>query len=477
MPVVRRVCVTMALAAASLFGAPVRAESGRPPVGWRGDGTGRYQASDPPTTWSAAQGTLWRTPMPTWGNASPVVVGDRVFVQAEPTTLLCVRASDGKLLWTRDSPYIDTLSGAERQVMAARLTRADAGQVELEAANKRIAAIKRGLRKQKRGGEDPRAELETLRARASTLKTELDATSLFRTPPTHDIVGYASSTPVSDGQTIYALFGNGVVAAYALDGTRRWIRWLGHTPQMNGNPDGHAASPLLAAGRLIVPYAALQALDPADGRVVWKSDVYRDFGSPVVVRIGGVEHIAAPDGRVLRAADGAVVKTGVSEVYYVGPVADERSLYFAGSIDSTMKSQRPMARAFSLAALASRAPAAANALWTAPLDVDRYYASPLVEGGVLYTLSESGYFAGFDIRDGAKLFMEDLDFFDAKPSIAAAGPYVYVSDSSGRTVVYRGGRAVSRVADNLLEPFRATPFFTGARMFVRTHTALYCIGR
>jgi outer membrane protein assembly factor BamB len=477
MPVLRCLGVMMALAAATLPGVCALAAPVGGGVGWRMDGTGRYPASDPPTRWSAGQGTLWRTPMPTWGNASPVVVGDRVFVQAEPTTLLCLRASDGKLLWTRDSPYIDTLAGAERDTMAERLAQAAAAQVELDAANKRIAAIKRALRKRKHGAEDPRAELERLRERASALKSELDAISRFRTPPTQDIVGYASSTPVTDGATVYALFGNGVVAAYALDGTRRWIRWLGHTPQMNGNPDGHAASPLLAGGRLIVPYAVLQALDPADGTVAWTSGTYRDFGSPVATRAGGVEWVATPDGRVLRARDGEVVASSVSEVFYVGPVADERSLYFAGSTDSTMKSQRPLARAFSLAAIAERAAGSTQPLWAVPMEVDRYYASPLVRGGVLYALSESGYFAGFDVRDGSKLFTEDLDFFDAKPSIASAGPYVYVSDSNGRTLVYRGGRTVTRLADNRLEPFRATPFFTGSRMYVRTHTALYCIGR
>ncbi len=477
MPDLRSVCVTMAFAAAALSGAPALAATGEPAVGWRMDGTGRYAASDPPTTWSAGQGIVWRTPMPTWGNASPVVVGDRVFVQAEPTKLLCLRASDGKLLWTRESQYIDTLAGAERDGMAARLAQAAAGQVELDAANKRIAVIKRALRKRRSAGEDPRAELERLRERASALKTELDTTSRFRAAPTHDIIGYASSTPVSDGETIYALFGNGVVAAYAMDGTRRWIRWLGHNPPMNGNPDGHAASPLLAGGRLIVPYAALQALDPANGAVVWASDFYRDFGSPVVARSAGVDLVVSPDGRVLRARDGAPIAAGVSEVFYVGPVADARNLYFAGSTDSTTRSQRPMARAFSLAALGSATAGASKALWAVPLDVDRYYASPLVHDGVLYTLSESGYFAGFDVRDGAKLFSEDLDFFDAKPSIASAGPYVYVSDSDGRTVVYRAGRTASQVADNRLEPFRATPFFTGSRVFIRTHTALYCIGR
>ncbi|MBI2192513.1 MAG: PQQ-like beta-propeller repeat protein [Planctomycetes bacterium] len=76
-------------------------------AGWRADGTGRYPEANPPLRWSANENVLWKTPMPNWSNASPVLAGDRVFVCSEPTTLLCVAAADGKVLWEKTNTYRD----------------------------------------------------------------------------------------------------------------------------------------------------------------------------------------------------------------------------------------------------------------------------------------------------------------------------------------------------------------------------------
>jgi hypothetical protein len=53
------------------------------PIGWRGDGTGRYPGATPPTDWGrtrsgagyAAKGILWMTPLPNISVSSPIVLG------------------------------------------------------------------------------------------------------------------------------------------------------------------------------------------------------------------------------------------------------------------------------------------------------------------------------------------------------------------------------------------------------------------
>ena len=59
-------------------------------VGWRMDGSGRYPDATLPATWSVTDHVLWATSLPAWSNASPVLVGERIFVCAEPSTLLCL---------------------------------------------------------------------------------------------------------------------------------------------------------------------------------------------------------------------------------------------------------------------------------------------------------------------------------------------------------------------------------------------------
>jgi outer membrane protein assembly factor BamB len=69
------------------------------------NGTGVSADKDVPTKWDEG-GFLWKVALPGLGNSSPVVWGDRLFVQAAPRggkerQLVCLSASTGKLLWAR----------------------------------------------------------------------------------------------------------------------------------------------------------------------------------------------------------------------------------------------------------------------------------------------------------------------------------------------------------------------------------------
>jgi outer membrane protein assembly factor BamB len=84
---------------------PLRAGPG---VSWRNDGSGVFPGATPPIEWSAhpAKNIAWHT---TVGGSysSPIVVGDRVFLTAEPDKLLCVARDDGKILWEKTNNYGD----------------------------------------------------------------------------------------------------------------------------------------------------------------------------------------------------------------------------------------------------------------------------------------------------------------------------------------------------------------------------------
>ena len=70
------------------------------PVGWRGDGSGCYPAASPPNKWSAEQNVLWKVEVGL-GCSSPILVGGRVLVTAEPDLLVCLDAASGKELWRK----------------------------------------------------------------------------------------------------------------------------------------------------------------------------------------------------------------------------------------------------------------------------------------------------------------------------------------------------------------------------------------
>src|SRR5262245_49418636 len=72
------------------------------------NGTGVSDAKTIPLQWTDKD-VLWKAPVPGVGNGSPIIWGDKVFLQsatedASKRMLLCLSAADGKVLWTADLP-------------------------------------------------------------------------------------------------------------------------------------------------------------------------------------------------------------------------------------------------------------------------------------------------------------------------------------------------------------------------------------
>jgi outer membrane protein assembly factor BamB len=73
------------------------------------NGTGISNATTVPVEYSAATGN-WRTELPGVGHSSPVVWGDKVFLTSADETagkryLLCIRTTDGKILWRKSYDF------------------------------------------------------------------------------------------------------------------------------------------------------------------------------------------------------------------------------------------------------------------------------------------------------------------------------------------------------------------------------------
>jgi outer membrane protein assembly factor BamB len=73
------------------------------------NGNGISNDKNIPLKFSAADGVLWKTPIPGDGNSSPVVWGDRVFLQSasldgSDRSLLCLDAATGNEIWKRTIP-------------------------------------------------------------------------------------------------------------------------------------------------------------------------------------------------------------------------------------------------------------------------------------------------------------------------------------------------------------------------------------
>src|SRR5215471_21609378 len=54
---------------------------------WRGPSqTGVAPSADPPTTWSESENIKWKINLPGSGNSTPIIWGDKIFIQAAVPT-------------------------------------------------------------------------------------------------------------------------------------------------------------------------------------------------------------------------------------------------------------------------------------------------------------------------------------------------------------------------------------------------------
>jgi outer membrane protein assembly factor BamB len=72
------------------------------------NGTGVSADKDVPVQWSATEGVLWKTPIPGHGNSSPIIWGDRVFIQSSAADgserwLFCLNAASGAVAWKQSA--------------------------------------------------------------------------------------------------------------------------------------------------------------------------------------------------------------------------------------------------------------------------------------------------------------------------------------------------------------------------------------
>jgi len=430
-----------------ILAACAAASAADPRIGWRGDGTGNFPDANPPVKWSATENVLWKTPMPGRSNSAPIVVADRVFTCSEPSTLLCVSAGDGKVLWSDTVTYFDYVP--EDDPEAAEIM-----------AKWKLAKT-----------EDER----------KALKKDILRCDYFEMPSVMGehfgfILEYTLPTPTSDGKHVYVVYGTGMCAAYDLDGNRKWVRAL-DKPR---SATGYAASPLLAGGQLLVNIGGfLHGLDPANGRIVWRTAHKECYGSPVRARVGDTEAAVMPKGDIFRASDGKKLASRASTNYYQSALVHGDVVYSMRSDSFSDEDGSPRMMAVRLK------PAPDGGITTEKLWETKEpsgFSSPVCADGLLYNSVNKVGLSVFEAATGQVVYSRKLSFGNVENfcSITRAGPYLYIPDQSGRTWVVQLGREYKEVGLNQLcdkgDQMIGAPLFVGNRLYIRTHRFLFCKG-
>lgn len=430
------------------------------PIGWRTDGSGEYPNAAPTLHWSDMHNVVWTTPIPQKSNATPVIVKDRVFVCAEPATILGIDCESGKVLWEQGNSYEDILPADEWNRISERLRDSSAQVNQIHQLENQIFNLK-AMAKLK-PDDKTRGQIAQLTSQLEKLTSALGDAANYIAPATHVELGYASPTPISDGTAVYVAFGNGVAASYDLDGKRRWIRVV----ERPSCPHGYTSSPVIIDGKLLVHFDHLTALDPATGKTLWQAKSESRFGTTCRARIGGKPVAITPSGDMIDTSNGRILASELGDVTFNTPIVHNDVVYFIEQV-----------------ATAVRLPASPDSggkpqmLWKIELPKDRYTASPLYHQGKVYGVTQKGLLSVIDAQTGKVVQQQKYEVGGrVSPSLTLAGGMIFLGDESGKMLLLNPAQDLSVASENLLEPHRASPVFHGEHMYLRGQKSLFCIG-
>jgi len=306
---------------------------------------------------------------------------------------------------------------------------------------------------------------------------------------------FASETPATDGERLYAYFGNVGLFAYSLDGKLLWTTKF--DPQPMYLDFGTAASPIVSDGRVFVVHdnegqSYVAAVDAKTGKHLWRME--RDITAPQgsgwsspyiwkhdqrieLIVIGRQHAIAyAPDtGKELWRLRGL---TGQSTPT---PVAADGMLFLAtgsqGESNRPVFAVRPGANGD--ISLAKGEESNAFVAWFHPR-ASAYTSSPLVYRGRMYVVNDNGILTVFDAKTGKEIYKARAggsgNTFSASPW--AADGKVYLLSEDGHTFVIEAGDKYVELAKNSMDEMSfASPALAPNTIFLRTQTKLYRIGR
>ena len=299
--------------------------------------------------------------------------------------------------------------------------------------------------------------------------------------PKHKLNSYASSTPATDGQLVYATFLDSkeiVVAAYDFNGNRKWLV----RPGAFESKHGFCSSPILFKDKVIVNGdhdgdSYLVALARADGKTLWKvprDNKTRSYCAPIIREIGGRTQMILSGDKCVASydpnngsrhwiIDGPTEQFVASIVY--NPKAD--MLFVTGGFPQLhILGVRPDGRGNVTQT---------HIAWRTNKGVS-YVPSPMSIGDWFFVVSDTGVASCFEAVGGKILWQEKLGVGHHASLISANGLVYFLSDEGVMTVVTAGPDFKVVARNEIGEKCSASPALSEGRMFLRGDTHLYCIG-
>lgn len=402
---------------------------------WRGLYNSGATTGNPPTEFSETKNVKWKIGIPGKGHATPIVWGNQIIVQtAVPTDKKGNKVSDaGSAMAPNQTDLVHKFT-----VMSIDKT---SGKTNWQTV----------------------VDEEVPKER------------------THELGSWASNSPITDGENIYAFFGSRGLYCLDFQGKIKWKRKFGQMDIVASFGEG--SSPAIYKDKIYLQWdhqgqSYLFAINKADGTDAWtdKRDEITSWATPLVVEVNGKAQVVTSATNKVRSYDaqtGAVVWecTGMTKNVIPCPVYADGILYLMSGFRGTAL------KAIDLAKAKGDITGTPAVLWEYNQDTP-YTPSPLLMDGKLYFIkNNNGILSALNAKTGKVLYSnEKLDGISAIfSSPTGCGDKIYIAATNVVDVIQAGSTFKLLAKNTLNDTFEASPVVVGNDLILRGAKYLYCI--
>ena len=409
---------------------------------WRGPAADGMAVGDAPLHWSDTRNVRWKTDIPGHGNSSPIVWGDRIFL----TTAIKTGAP--------------AISDPDAERAAGSSPHSSPGPLVAH-------------------------KFDVLCLDRKTGKILWQRTAITAVPHEgyHSTYGsFASNSPVTDGERIYAFFGSRGMYCYDMKGNLVWQKDFGVRMRMKLS-FGEGTAPVLSGGKLVLIFdhegdSFIVTLDKTSGKEIWRvnRDERSNWSTPLVVEHGGRRQVVVSATGKVRSYD---LETGrlVWECGGLGmntipqPVRQDDLVFVMSGF------RDPKLLAIRLGGEGDLT-GSASIVW-GQTKGNSYTPSPVIHDNKLYVLTDNGMISCYNARTGESYYHQVRlpKTYNFKASPVGANGKLYLASENDDVVVLRMGEKYEVLATNTMpdQIFIASPAIAGGELFLRSRNRLYCI--
>jgi outer membrane protein assembly factor BamB len=402
------------------------------------NGTGTTLETNLPATWDQSTNIAWRTALPGRGWSSPIVWGDRIFI----TTAV----SDEPLETPKKGLYFGGNRAKPRDCIHRWLL---------------ICLDKQSGKK----------------LWQKTCAEEVPKTAI------HLKNSYASETPTTDGERVYAYFGALGIFCFDFSGNPIWEKRIDPMDTCYGW--GTGSSPLLDDAHVYIQSdndhtSFLLALDKKTGAEVWRVDRQEKsaWSSPFLWQTSQHTELITVASECARAYDPATGKQiwslkGNSTIVCPTPIASKELLYVSSGY--VMDKHRPI---YAIKTESTGELSAESVAWHNK-SAGPYNPSPLLYDGRIYVLYDRGFFGCLDAATGEEIY--EMQRIQGNRAGFTSSPWAYDGkvfclNEDGACFVFQAGDEFEQLHKNSLDEMcMASPAISDGYLFIRTDEHLYAI--